>query len=44
MVSSTLLQVDYLLNSNIDNLRFDLKNLEKLAYIYENEPEKNPEL
>ena len=38
------IQVDYLLNSNIDNLRFDLKNMEKLAYIYENEPEKHPEL
>lgn len=38
------IQVDYLLRSHSDNIKDDLKNLEKLAFLYQNEGFKYPEL
>ena len=32
------------MNNQLDNLAFELKNLEKLVYLYEHEPEKQPNM
>jgi hypothetical protein len=36
--------MEYLLNSSLETLSFEMKNMEKLAYQYEKEPEKFPTL
>ncbi len=32
------------MNNQLDNLAFELKNLEKMVYLYEKEPEKQPNM
>ena len=35
---------DYLLNNGVESLKDELKNMEKLEYIYKNEPHNTPDI
>ena len=44
MILILVLQFDYTLRGGIESLGVEAKNMEKLAYLYSNNPEKYPEL